>query len=715
MKQKDFSRAAIEFRNAANLQPKNPEAWYQMGMANQAAGDLRSAVANYGRAVEAHQGHPGATSKLAELKAASGDPALAAEAEQQLKAVLRTSPGNPQVLNALALTELRLGNQMGAVEHLQAALKALPSDAKIRSNLASVHLARGEMSAAENALKEIAAQQPLAASPAIALGRFYALAREFGKAETSLRRAIELDKGNLVALQDLAEVLRMKGDMKGAEETFMRLSQSGTKAARPAYGIFLHEIGKKDQALVEFKKLYNEDPNDRYARNRLIEAYLATDGEAAAGPIIDAALRNNPKDADALRYRSRLALQHGDLATAEKDLNTLIGIERSGADAQLLMAAVHQGRGRTLLAKQSLTIALTASPRSLPARLALSHLMLEQGQAEAALGVLEAAPADQHSLVPFRIERGWVLIALQRFEEARTRLTEYMANSKSSEFLLQDGVIRMAKGDHTGAQQRFETVLRGKPDDVRALRLKATSLAVTGKPEAAGKLLDEVAASLPGSAPVNHLRGEWWMRNGELDKARTAFQAARSANPKFHDAAISLAQLETAEGRLDKAREIVSTVLGTDRDIHARLVLAGLDEAVGDKAGAVGHYSEVVQADNDNVIAHTNLAVILVDQPDRLEEAARHAQRARELSPHNGIVADAMGLVLLKKGQFQQAVTEFQAATASLRKSAPPFYHLAIAYSKAGDRVRAEEAYRAALAIDPKSPEAARAASTLVP
>src|ERR1035441_9330812 len=102
---KDFSRALLQFKNAAQATPKDAEPYYQMGLAALLLGDLRTGVTSLKRAVGLNPKHAGAQLKLAELMAL-GNEALVRQAESSLKELRDTSPVTPEMLKDRKSTRL---------------------------------------------------------------------------------------------------------------------------------------------------------------------------------------------------------------------------------------------------------------------------------------------------------------------------------------------------------------------------------------------------------------------------------------------------------------------------------------------------------------------------------------------------------------------------------------------------------------------------------
>ena len=117
---KDFTRAVLEFRNAAHAMPKDPEPLYQLGLAYLASGDVASSVTALQQAIGLNPKHWGAQLKLAELMTASRNKQLTEQAATELQEILAASPNNMEAIDTLAITEVELGKPEDAALRLGA-------------------------------------------------------------------------------------------------------------------------------------------------------------------------------------------------------------------------------------------------------------------------------------------------------------------------------------------------------------------------------------------------------------------------------------------------------------------------------------------------------------------------------------------------------------------------------------------------------------------
>src|ERR1019366_7337557 len=126
VEKKDYRRAVLEFKNALKAKPRYAEIYYQLGLADIGANDVREAALCFQKAIELNPKHVGAQLGLAQLLASATNPKLLEEANKRLVSLLSDNPDNPDALNALALTELKLGKVQDGMVHLSRLLEKDP-------------------------------------------------------------------------------------------------------------------------------------------------------------------------------------------------------------------------------------------------------------------------------------------------------------------------------------------------------------------------------------------------------------------------------------------------------------------------------------------------------------------------------------------------------------------------------------------------------------
>ena len=699
--QKDYVRAVLEFRNAIRVLPTAAEPYYQLGLAYLSSGSSVNGIVALRRAAELDPKHAGAQLKLAELMITSRNEDVLREAAVRLQSILTASPENLEATNNLALAEWRLGRIDDANRRLLEALQQFPANLHASIELSTMKLQQKDLKGAEEVLTQAVKTAPQSPEAAAALAEFYLMSDQSDRAEPEFLRAVGLDPKNGVARMGLAVAQVANGRMEQAEQTLRQVALLPGKEYKPQHALFLHRLGRKDEALREFEALAKADPEDREARTRVVSAYLAAGKLAEAQNLLAAALKKNPKDVDALLQQSDLNIRNGKPAEAQRDLQTVMHFTPGSTQAHLALAEVYRLQGLTSSARQELSEALRLDSTLLPARVELAKSYLVEDP-KRALQVLDDAPAQQKQILALVIERNWAMLELHETKTVRANLDEALRLGRFSDLLLQDGVLKLLEKNYDAARAAAEEVLSGNPDEVRAARLIVDSYAAQKQLPRAGKRLLEIVALRPGSPGLQYLLGQWMMGIGNLGEARKAFEAAKSANPKFLQAEFSLAEIDIQEARTASAEQrLLAITVADPRNVPARVRLAGLLENAGNAAAAAIQYRAVLDVDSANLFALNNLAYSLaVTDPD---QALSLAQRATELAPSNARVQDTMGWVYYRKGLYSIALRYLKEAVAK-ETSPRREYHLAICQLKSGDKELGQKLLQNALRQDPRLP-----------
>jgi tetratricopeptide (TPR) repeat protein len=701
LEKKDYSRAALEFRNASQVNPKNAEPYYQLSLVALAMGDFRNAVGNLRKTTELDPKHKDAQLKLAQLMGASQDKQVIQEAEKKVIEVLASSPADAETLTTLAAVEWRLGKAEEAEVHLNQAFEKWPQNLKSSLILARLKLSQKDVDGAEQILKKVVEASPGKVEPVIALGAFYRLVGRVPQAEQQFQQALKVDPKSGLAMVSLAGIKLRAGAVAEAEQFYKQASALGDPVFAPVHAVYLLQSGKQDLAIAEFEKLAKADPANRQTRNWLTNAYMATKRWAEAEKVLSAALEKNPKDLDALVQMSQIHLVRGDFLQAESKLTTVLKMESSSPMARYLMARVYRQRGAMARQRQELSEAVRLSPGFIQARTELAQVLIASNAAKAGLDLLDAAPESQRNLLPLLVQRNWAHLALGNAAEAAKGIQRALELAKRPDVLLQQAILKVGQQDIPGARRSLEEALKLNPEDVNALNLLVQTYGPKDQGEALRKV-QEYASQRPNSARLQQFMGERLAKAGDLAGARNAFVAAKAANAGFSAADLSLAQLDVMEGKIGSAQQSLSARISANpSDVGARLLLAAIEERAANYSEAVEHYRKVIEVDERNVIALNNIAYLLAEYTRQPEDAVKYAEQAKEIAPDNPTVLDTLGWAYYRKGLYRTAVVHLESAN-SKQPSGVRKAHLGAAYIKTGDVNRGGALIEAAMKLDPK-------------
>ncbi len=700
MMERDYARALLELKNAAQAMPKDAEPYYRMGLAYSAMGDVRSAAAFFRRATELNPNHTAAQVKLAEILTSTRSKALIQEASKRLESVLANTPKNNEANDTLAMAEWELGNSDSAAARLEQSLANSPADLRASIALARLKLSAGDQAGAEAILRKAVEDSPKSAQAKLALARFYWMTNRREAAEHEVNDALQLDPKNEAALEGLAAIQVAGHRMDEAEQTYKRLSALPDKSVNYFHAEFLFRTGKREAGLAELAKLAKQDPGDRNARTRLLAAYIQTGKISDAGKLLAAALKSNPEDSDALFQRAELYLRSGNAREAVSDLEQVLHFRPDSAQAHFALSEAYRAEGANDIQRQELNETLRLNPAMLAARLELASNFIAANEAKSALATLDQAPPQQRNTLATIVARNWALYANGDFQEMRTMVSRALASGRPTEIVFQDAVLKMAERDHLGARISAEEVLRHNPDTLGAVQILADSYVADKQPGEAIQRIQELIERQPKSARLRALLAKYYLAQGQQEEARQAYEAAKSADPSFTEAGLALAQMDLREKRIDSARQRLTNVLEAEpRNIPALLMLASIDAETGNRNSAIARCRAVLDIDRKNVFALNDLAWNLaVDDPD---EALKYARQASDIAPDSPNVQDTLGWIYYRKGRYRAAVDCLKNAIAK-QPTPERQFHLAMSYLKAGDEELGQKTLLSAVQKDPR-------------
>ena len=568
-----------------------------------------------------------------------------------------------------------------------------------------------KLAEAEAILAKAASQPSNSPAPLLALGRLYLLQRRLPEAAAQFEAARQRAPNDGEAMLDLAKTQLAQGHKDRAEAIFLELSRLPDEKYRLYHAVFLFQNGFQARAIEEMKAAVKADPKDRNARTALVSAYLSLNRVADAEAILGAALDRNPKDVEARLQHAQILIASGRHGEAEADLAVVLKYQPDMGEAHYLLAKAQGARGARLHQRQELDKALKFNPRLLAGRMELARELTAAGSAQAALDLMNRAPADQAGRLPAIVERNWALVALGDYAEAAKGVEAgFAAAGRVPELLLQDAAIKLAAGRYAAARASLEEGLERSPEDSRLLEALARSYNMEQNPRGALERLRRHAERYPGSALVQKTLGDWLLRANDKPRARAAYLAALSADPKKRPA-------RCWRWRRSMRARATWTWRGEGlppSPIRSRPTSPLCsNSATWRRARATAPRPCCTTARCSKPIPATPAPSTISpgcwrSLPTRSTRRLKYAEAAGEADPDNPAVQDTLGWVYYRKGLYANAVRHLERAAPGGKAAA--HYHLGLAYAKVGDFARAEKALRSGSARESGKPRGGRGA-----
>lgn len=653
-----YDQAKIEYLNVLQIDPGNAHAYARSGAIWLAEGAPLRAGGFLLRAVELSPNDFESRVNLARVYLAMG---RTADAVKEALTVSEKAPDNGPALLVLA-DAVQKKDDLDAME---ARLEKLPRKDSISYHLATAGMAgkKGDLVAADAALQRALAADPKSPTVHSALAVLALARKDLKNAATEFQRAADLSP---VRSNEWIRLAQFKMQTQAVEEAKTILKNLTDKAPDffPAWNLrarIANEAKKPDEALTLLQNVLSRDPANLDAR------LVQTVSWAAKGE-------------------------------KKKAIDSLEDLNRTYADTPIVkyqLARAYLAESRIDQAIGELDRVVHISPGFVDAIVLRSELQLRKHNAQAAVEPLLAVLKAQPMLGSAQVLLAEAYRMLGRFDEAANLIQEQIKQSPKAAaayYLL--GLILEQQGKLPEARQAFEKSAELAPDNPTSLD-RLVELEIASKAFAAGEQrVDQLLQKQPNSAAGHYLKGKLSFAQNNFDSAQAELLKSIDLDPNFTRAYDLLGPTLTQTKKLSDSLNQMKAVLAKNPNDVAALSIAGMiDAKLGDYDKARAGYEKILTLKPDFVPALNNLAYIYAEKLNDLNRAGELAQKARTLAPDDPSVADTMGWILFKQGDYQQAVGLFEQSVGKSPDDGEAQYHLGLANYMMGR----SEAARAAL------------------
>ncbi len=326
-------------------------------------------------------------------------------------------------------------------------------------------------------------------------------------------------------------------------------------------------------------------------------------------------------------------------------------------------------------AREFLEIARSETKRLPPVDLILAKMQIAARNVKAAMVSLERVVTEEPT-----DPEAYLIMANQAFGQGRT--TEASALFEFAAPIVEDFTsnnkrrkrfdIQLLAGRSAVLERReqwdeaLELLLKWKeidPDNAAALQRLAVTYFRLGKPKEAFNHF-KMARELSDRAPYPYVAlGNLFTQDGDLDKARKAYERAYSETEGEKATAQAYAGWLIQQQELDKADEIASALLAKDDSAIEALMLTGvIAQMRGESQRAEQLLNKVLAISPGNESATNWLALLLAERDDTAsqQKALRHAQLNARGYPNNAQANITLAWVLFKLGRTQDSRAALQ-------------------------------------------------------
>lgn len=717
--EKKYGDAALQFRKAIQGNPRFGEAFLRLGEAQVQLADAAEAYQAFNQAVELMPDNAVAVQQLGDLSlgaflADKRDPRQLYDKVNSLASrLLARDPKSYDGLRwkgALALLDRK---PQDAVRHLSEADRLKPGQQEIVLGLAQAQMQSGDEEKGERALLAFLDAHPDAGPIYDALYLEYVRRKRVADAGKIMTRKAANNPAVARYSLELAEHHARHRDTPAMDAALRSIVERKAQIpdAHLVVGDYYASHRRPADAARHYQLGFEQDSGRRVVyRQRLAGALVDLGKPAEAVDVLDGLLKELPGSIEIRSQRAALLLGAGKAETVVKDYQDLVKAKPNDPALRYNYARALLSTGDTGSAQRELQEAIGRDKSFLPARLTLAQLGLALRNPKETIRYANEVLAIDPTNGAAQLLRAAGLIGTNRLGEARPEL-ERLARAlpDSQEVQLQLGVLAIAERNFKQAEEIFSRLRQKDSPDPRAMSGLIETYASRQQFEAALQMVRADLKAAPQSVPMRQLLAQTAARAGEYDVAVAEYRSLLQATPGSFELHMRLGDVLQLKGELAGAvAEFEKAARLNPSSAAPPLFLASTLQQMNRLSEAKTYYRRVNQLQPDNEVVLNNLAFLLAETGEDLDEALRLAQRARQKAPNSHALTDTLGWVYLKKGQLDGAVQVFQSLVREQPDVAAYHYHLAEAFAAKGDKSRARQALDAALTKKPSEAEGSK-------
>lgn len=741
----DYAKAAIEFRNALQINSTRADTKYLLGEVLEKQGNLPAALAAFQEVSFQDPENRQAQIKLGQFALMNGDSVAA------IRYADKAIASDPQQADAYTMKAAALVMQKKFAEseaEIQKSLARAPGNDDALIILASQRMLEGRAAEAEKLIADNIRDRP---DSAMLLAFQAKMLRDMGRpddAETALRRLITMQPDVPEHVLMLANDLRGKGRYDEAKQLFRdSLAENAAKERiLDAYASFLQQRESPDAVVAEIAALSGLFADSNKYPFLLARLNIEAKSYQRAADILQNLLKKLTVQEEKLDVRAELArieILEGNRVEAAKQLDQILAEDKEQHNALLLRANIalddrryeaavadarsalntHQNspgaltilwRSYALMGERSLAIdtlrTLTKiTPADLEAHLQLAGLLIPQATEEA-LEHLDAAIALAPDQPELRLKKAQALIYSKqesRGEEIGLAMLQDPLQAAIGHQIL--GESAYARKDFAMAASEFEAALAAGrsfdeigPKLTQALAFQESGGDGSGASSGdAVQMLEQRISRNPKDSLSFILLANLRQNAGDLKGAEQALRRAIEADPDNAFAHISLSRVLRQDNRIEEMTAALARAerqFPQDRAVQESAAVGR--EIAGEFDAARAAYERVLQTWPDSLVAANNLAQLIADTwPDDREQLNRARQQLEKFrGEDNPAVLDTLGWVQTRLGNTEEAIILLERATSLSPDSRDALYHYGTALAQKGLTDKAKATLGKALA-----------------
>lgn len=658
----EYDKAKIEYLNLLRLDQQNVTAFQQLGFIWYEQGNPLRAIPFLLRARELAPKNVTARAKLALSLTAIGQ---STEARKEAVSILQQEAGNPDAISVLADTSVTK-EEIAATEQQ---LQKFPQKDSAVFHLVSASLAlqSGDRATASDQVRQALASEPTSYRPHSAMARIYLLQNDLDRAREEFKIAAEL------------------APLRSSE--------------RIRYAEFQAATGAIDQAKASLQNITRQAPDYLPAWRDLAQIAFTQKNYAESLSLLENISSRDPDNPEAWMLQSEVWLAKGDSGKAVAILERLDSTYPNTPMIKFRLARAYLSAKNMGQAASALEQAIATNPNYTEGILALGELNLRSGKPQAVAPAMADLLKKRPDLLQARLLLADAYQALGRLDDAAAVFREQIKITPLSfeaHFLL--GLVLQRQGKMDEARRAFEKASEIAPDNLDPINQLVGMDLAEKQYDAATKRVQQQLQRKPDAAGNHFIEARIYAAQRDWPRAETELRKTIELNADFAAAYDLLVSVYLAANKLPQAISELETLLKKNPSNAAALMIeATVYDKMNDYQKARDTYEKLLALNPDSVSALNNLAYIYAEHLSQLDRGYELAEKARTLEPNAAEVADTLGWILYKRGDYQQALALLQESANKLPQNSEVQFHLGMTSYMMGQADKARSAFEQAL------------------
>lgn len=656
--------------------------------------------------------------------------------------VLRLDPANPTAIRRLGIIYHNQGQLIQAHALLKRAAESQPDDIEIQLKLGQVYLANGDLQRARDAATEILGTKPdyeqallLLADATradqvdetrrflegldpkvqdragfhLALGMLHLRRQDQGNAEAEFNAALKADPKSIEAHAMLGVLYLSRNEAKQADQEFKTAAELAPARSpmRVRYAEFKIGTGATDEGRKILEEMIEKAPDYLPPRVYMLRLACTPTQSEDCSARTQNVLAQDPLNYDGVFQDGLSSLSKGDTGKAIRSFEYLSNTYNQNPLPRYQLALAYlqfaksanfsESSKATESAESRLNEAIRLSPLFEEAVLLFAELKIKKGSAASAIEPLARLTKERPQLPRAHYLLATAYLAQQRVNDALAlyrQMTELFPQDPQPQFLI--GSLLSSQRRQDEARQAFEKALQIAPDYLPASeRLVDLDIADQQYAAAAARAQGAIDKK-PSDAQTWALRAKVFLAQRDFARAELDLKKSIELAPEFEAAYALLARVYIASNRQQEAIKELQGFVEKNKSLPIIMLLANLYQQQPNYAAARDAYEIALSINGNLALALNNLAVIYSEHLGQPDKGLDLAKRAREVAPNEPHIADSLGWILFKKGEYANALRLLQESVSKLPNEPEVQYHVGMAHYFLGDERAAQSALQKA-------------------